>query len=179
MKRFAFVVLISLVALVPAAIAQPRYCPATGHFYEVVHVALNWADARAAAQASTFSGVAGDLVTITSAAEQAWFEAFMVAESPFEHVHAGGIQDPGGAEPGGGWGWATGEEWGFTAWYSGEPNQYNGTNEDTMFIFAGVHAGGGKWADGPESQSRHYAIEYDPTVPVERSTWSGIKALYK
>ena len=54
------------------ASAQTVLCdPATNHCYEVVAVSagITWPNAKAAAEAKTYNGFAGHLVTITSQAE--------------------------------------------------------------------------------------------------------------
>src|SRR6266851_756137 len=55
-----------------AAQSGPLYNPANGHWYQLVRVpgSLSWPDARNAAQALSYAGYPGHLVTVTSAAEE-------------------------------------------------------------------------------------------------------------
>ena len=54
------------VAVTPAG---TNYFSGNGHYYELVTGTINWEDAKTAAEASTYLGLTGYLVTITSAAE--------------------------------------------------------------------------------------------------------------
>ena len=54
------------VAVTPAG---TNYFSGNGHYYELVSGTINWEDAKTAAEASTYLGLTGYLVTITSAAE--------------------------------------------------------------------------------------------------------------
>jgi hypothetical protein len=102
-----------------------------GHFYEAVAVPdrINWTDAQAAVVAA-----GGYLATITSAEEQAFVYAQALANLAVWEPSGdrrgpwlGGLQPPGSPEPGGAWGWVTGEPFAYTYWTSGEPNNSGGT----------------------------------------------------
>ncbi len=70
----------------------------------------------------------GHLVTITSAAEETFVEAFLLTQ-PLPAGWMGAYQDLDGedySEPDGGWRWVTGEAWNFTDWAPGEPNDSSG-----------------------------------------------------
>jgi len=137
---------------------------ATGHCYEYVAGPLNWDDARAAAEAMTYNGMAGHLATMTSQAET----DFIVANLPaavFQYpdfvggAWIGGFQLPGSAEPSGGWQWVTGEPWSFTKWASGEPN--NAGNEDVLNFWSTA----GHWNDVNRTVLKGYLIEYPSPAP--------------
>jgi hypothetical protein len=75
---------------------------------------LGWDAARAAAEA-----MGGHLVTITSAAENAFVQPMLI-DGYFNVYLLGGYRV--GSE----WHWVTGEPWDYTNWYGGEPNNANG-----------------------------------------------------
>ncbi len=52
------------------SIGQANYLPSTGHYYQFIsNVGISWADAKIAAEMSTYFGIKGYLVTITSMEE--------------------------------------------------------------------------------------------------------------
>ncbi|MCH8047238.1 MAG: tandem-95 repeat protein [Planctomycetes bacterium] len=96
-----------------------------GNFYAVSTAQASWAEARDLAAASTFGGVSGHLITITSAEER----SFAVANLPSGKYWIGAFQDqivPDFSEPSGGWRWITGEPFSYTSWGNNEPNDVNG-----------------------------------------------------
>ena len=109
-----------------------------GHYYLAVCAPgrISWQAASDAANA-----LGGYLATPTSAEENAFVASLtnypdFWYEDPTYHVQMGpwlgAFQDPGGAEPAGGWQWVTGEEWVYTNWWPGDPNDFQGGNEDCM-----------------------------------------------
>jgi hypothetical protein len=112
-----------------------------GHYYEAVTVAagITWTDANAAAQAKTYNGLHGHLVTITSDSEQSFINTKLPSTARYI---IGGYQPAGSAEPNGGWSWVTGEKWEYINWDNGEPN--NVGEEDRLVLSA---AGNGTWND--------------------------------
>ncbi|MCU0867478.1 MAG: hypothetical protein MUC36_27160 [Planctomycetes bacterium] len=136
--------LLTPIAIAPAQIGWTQWTSGTGannHWYLAVYVpgGINWNDARTAAQS-----LGGDLATITSAAENT-FVFQRIANPIFWRVVAnptrifgpwlGGFQPPGSAEPLGGWTWVTGETWGYSRWANGEPNNFQGLQEDQLHYF--------------------------------------------
>jgi hypothetical protein len=116
-----------------------------GHLYEVVAAGpYNYDGARAVAARSTRDGVPGYLATITSAEEQAFVLSLVPATSR-QYFFIGGVQDPAGGEPDGGWSWVTGEPWSYTNWSAdpAEPNNYGGTEH---YLTLQSPAGGGETA---------------------------------
>jgi hypothetical protein len=95
-----------------------------GHWYRVVIVgrAVTWLAARASSEA-----IGGHLVTITSAAEDAFVRDAVRIPAAFDWFAGpwmGGYQDLDAAdysEPGLGWRWVTGEPW-YPGWTGVEPN---------------------------------------------------------
>jgi hypothetical protein len=113
------------------------------HFYKVFEYLPASTDLdREWTTAAAFNYTAGDatpttgwtLAGITSAAEQAEIQSLMfdtrnptAASTLAGEYWLGGKQNPLDAIPAtANWEWITGEGWGYTNWYGGEPNDYNG-----------------------------------------------------
>ncbi len=149
-------VFVASLAMAPCASGQNQWVQwsGNGHFYLAVSrpAGINWTNAQGQAQA-----LGGNLATVTSAAENAF--VFGLVSSPSFWRQAsnptrvlgpwlGGFQPAGSAEPRGSWTWVTGETWGtFTNWSSGEPNNWNGTQEDHLQFFSLGTAPGPRWND--------------------------------
>lgn len=152
----------SVLSAAPAK-AAPIEWTGDGHYYDVVNRSIMWAGAESAAEASSYLGVAGHLVTITSAAEGLWLtNTFGFAALDF---HWAGGYLPDGAPPDG-WRWVTGEPWVYTNWGPGEPNGY--PNENRLDLRDGQTAGGITWNDfrGGGWVDSGYVVEYDVPAPV-------------
>lgn len=136
-----------------------------GHWYKPVAVPtlLNWVQADQLAR-----DAGGYLATILSEDEnlfvfelindpEFWFvDQFGFMRGPM----LGGVQDPDGQEPDGGWGWITDEPFSYEAWAPGQPNDA-GSEQDTIqywnadVIFA-------SWQDsGRFGEQLAYVIEWD------------------
>ena len=138
---------------------------ATGNCYEDIGQVVSWPVANAAAQALTFQGVNGHLVTITSQAEQDFLaanlppQAFQDANS-FGFGHwIGGLCNNSNCTTG--FTWVTGEPTPFANWCPGEPNFLGPQNSENIHFFTSpcwndVGAGslGGQFQAG-------YVVEYD------------------
>lgn len=92
-----------------------------GHYYARISEPLNWIAAKVRAEK-----LGGHLATITSEAENA-FVAGVANAGPVAPCHCGGLKLNGT------WTWITGEPWGFTNWYAGEPNNQGG--QENWLIF--------------------------------------------
>ena len=177
------------------------YDSSTGHYYKAVAVNdIDWDVARAAAKsdAQVFNGMRGYLANITSAAENTF-----ITGKINKNAWIGG-SDSGTEKI---WKWMDGPEAGtaFTCqassggagatisgctnqsylnWVSGEPNQYNGNEEDFMHIYLGDPTASeyGKWNDFVIGNNAvdAYIIEYGgqgETVTVSGSTVLTIQSL--
>lgn len=145
------------------------YNPDNGHYYEFVSTTLSWTAAQAAASSSTFNGLTGYLVTITSEVES----DFVFSKVPSDVTAWAGASD---ASVEGEWRWITGPETGtqfwsgagsgaggvavngaYTDWNgTGEPNDSGG--EDYMELDLNRN-----WNDINESgygSGRAYVVEY-------------------
>lgn len=148
------------------------YSAETGSFYRYVSGTVDIATAQAAATAATLNGVAGHLVTITSADEQTFVHNLISADiwlSASDSQTEGQWVWNGGAEDGvnfynGAVGGTTVAPF-YTNWNGGEPNDYN-TGED----YAELRNSDGLWNDyGPPqgSQTLGYVIEWDSGMMAE------------
>ena len=156
-----------------SALAAPVLNSANNHYYEAVSASTTWGEAKSAAEARTYSGLSGHLVTITRAEEN----QFLVNEFPQAisgHWWLGGYQNmnaPGFSEPAGGWQWVTGEPFSYASWLTAQPDN-NGGNEHVLQYF-----GSGTWNDYLlDVRQGGYIVEYDsgdfssPSLSVNSAT---------
>jgi hypothetical protein len=129
--------IVAVIVMVAPASAAPVQWPVSsggnGHSYEFIsNPSISWTDANVAASELTYAGVPGYLMTVTSAAENAFVSAqFGGTTDSALPGWIGGYQDtsaPDYSEPAGGWRWVTGESWSYTNWYTPipQPDNYNG-----------------------------------------------------
>lgn len=129
-----------------------------GHYYELITANLTWSEAKAAAEASLFAGLAGYLVSITSAEEQAFLNVSVNPSSVQAWIGAtdeaveGSYVWSGGPEDG--------DALGYTNWSVGEPNNFGG--ED----YAIGWWSGDRWNDLPGNSRASYIVEYSGTSAV-------------
>ena len=113
-----------------------------GHSYYRSTGTAIWSAAKAAC-----NNMGGHLVTVTSSAEN----NFIFNLWPSGWI---GLTDE---VTEGQWRWVTGENYSYSSWNSGEPN--NSNNEDyVQFV------GAGKWNDLPNNQSLPYVLEFEYIV---------------
>ncbi|WP_344813567.1 Ig-like domain-containing protein, partial [Chitinophaga oryziterrae] len=148
------------------------------HYYEAVTTAVNWANAKTAAAAKTLYGMQGYLATVTSQAENDYIRAKLAstgwigATDNYLEVNAakGSTLYANQAAADGHYFWVTGPEKGtaisnglnnpvavagaYMNWNSGEPNNYQGTNEQYVQLNTLL------WNDLPLSSTLGYVIEY-------------------
>ncbi|CAK0778130.1 C-type lectin domain-containing protein [Gammaproteobacteria bacterium] len=124
--------------------------PANGHIYQRFDTAMDWYTAKDAC-----AGLGGHLATITSQAENNWIQSNFGNE-----VWLGGTDE---AQEGT-WKWITGEEWNYTNWTPGEPDNYCGGGPLIM-NFPGAPPGA--WSDYPNG----YGCGYPPLTYL--CEWEG------
>ena len=125
-----------------------------GHWYQVVQKdEIDWYESDAQS-----IDIGGYLASITSSAENE-FVLSLLSESVFNGSRGpwlGGIQPAGSSEPDGGWVWSTGENFVFTGWLEGSPdNNCSGINEDRIHFGSPSGELGGivGWDDIPGTDS--------------------------
>ncbi len=114
-----------------------------GHYYLAVHTpaGVTWSQARTQALA-----LGGDLATITSQAENNFVFSLISAGQFWRTANnpprllgpwLGGFQPATAPEPtpAANWNWVTGEAWTSPNWSPGEPNNWNGVQEDHLHFF--------------------------------------------
>ena len=108
--------------------------------YKVWDVELNWYDAKAYCES-----IGGHLATITSAEELTNILKLLESHSSIEFYWLGGTDQVNEGQ----WKWITGEKWEYTNWdiENGEPNQYNGTEEDYLQLYNYYSRKRGTWND--------------------------------
>jgi len=152
-------VLVFTLASTGISLAAPVQNPNNGHYYEVIAANdIGRSEAHELANNSYFQGIRGHLATVTSAEENNW----LLANFSVGRMWIGGYQDTDALdyrEPDGGWRWVTGEEWDYTYWRFGEPNNYGGVERYLAYSsFSG-------WCD-INTPLRGYIVEYGlATVP--------------
>ena len=118
-----------------------------GHWYQWRGWGIEPTFDGATAQAMQLGG---HLATVVSDAEAAAVLS-IVSDDSCEPQYGGAIwlgarQQPGQTSPGSGWSWVTAEPWSYERWRSGEPNDFQGVQEDRL-VFSKV---GGHWLDVPD-----------------------------
>ena len=150
-------------------IAFASVFPSNGHYYAYAHYNVSWSNANEIAET-----LGGYLVTITSAEENQFISELIESDGS---AWIGLFQGPAGNEPDEGWQWVTGEPLSYTEWNGGEPNQYQGAEEDYAVIGSSTHSQSqwrGKWADIPVDalSSSGFVIEFEtPSITSVAGIW--------
>ncbi|UCG12384.1 MAG: PEP-CTERM sorting domain-containing protein [Deltaproteobacteria bacterium] len=163
--------LLSVLGLSGMVCATPSQWSVNGHWYEAISGEYTWVEAKAEAEARTLYGVSGHLVTLTTIEETDWVWNF---QSGLDKYWLGGyrVDDNGtqGYFEDDTWAWVTGEEWDWTNWAPGRPNDYYGGNppEDSLNFH---NNGNGTWNDAPSNDDHDlgnvfgYIVEYEQPIP--------------
>ena len=122
-----------------------------GHYYGLSVNTKTWTDAKTDCEAN-----GGHLVTISSEEEQKTIQKLFSYDSSTT-AWIGATDE----ETEGEWTWCTGEEFSYTNWNSGEPN--NDNEED----YAGIYIDNFKWNDWGSSQSLKYICEWEQLPPED------------
>jgi hypothetical protein len=154
------------------AMAAPVQWAGNGHYYDYITSAtgFSWTAANADAQTRAHDGLTGHLVTVTSAAEEAflystpWLRDNLLYGDPW----IGAFRLP-GSDLATGWQWVTGEAWTYANWRPLEPNNSWPTYAEYYVHYLSTGVGGANvisgWNDHPDATFlRGYFIEYS-TVP--------------
>jgi hypothetical protein len=150
---------LGLVVVYPAY-GTPVYYSGTGHYYDLIYPdgGLAWEDARSDAEAHSYLGNQGHLVTITSPGENDFLEGLVPQiERSF---WIGGYQ-PVHSDRGAGWIWVTGETWEYTNWWS-EDNEFADAGYDWVAQFNAFGIDHGQWEDNDDYWQLPYIVEYVP-----------------
>lgn len=86
---------------------------------------IAWAGARAAAEATSYLGANGYLVSVTTAGENGFLTDTFGGDG-LENRWLGLFQPIGSAEPDGRWTSVNGEFFSYNNWWPGEPNNFGG-----------------------------------------------------
>jgi hypothetical protein len=170
-RRLVLEVLVvtSLLAAASGALASPiQWKVADGgndHFYNVIGVSkgISWADANTAAIAK---GSGWHLVTITSAAENAFVYSLVAGKSQFWQVNGGNATGPwiGATKSGNGpFTWVTAEPFTYTNWAAGQPSGIG----DRITLYGANAPDGATWANlGGQSTVLGYIIETEQAESI-------------
>ena len=132
-----------------------------GHWYAVDGQNHIYSEASLSA-----SGQGGHLAAITSASEDAFVDAVIASSGAggVTDFWIGGFQPDGSSEPGGNWQWVTGEQWSFTDWAAGEPDDSgsNGPGDQQCLEIVSRPVPGSeyRWEDEAGSESCPFVIEW-------------------
>ena len=113
------------------------YYSGNGHSYKRIDTPMWWYDAKVAAE-----NLGGYLVTLTDPFENDFVYNNLVANAQSCTIYLGGFQPPGTPEPDVGWQWVTGEDWNYTNWAPGQPDDAWGGQDALVFTDQP-----GKWDD--------------------------------
>lgn len=152
-----------------------RYSAATGNFYKYITTTASLSGARTAAGLAVLNGVSGHLVTVESAAENA-FVASMITSSSWmdgDDIATEGIWIFGSGPNGGVAFWSGGpagtpQNGLYTNWSGTQPD--NSGNEDGLQMLTG-----GLWNDAPVATGYTYVIEWDGATlmaPLQNGPYS-------
>jgi len=102
---------------------------ATIHQYKRIDTLMTWNDAKIYAES-----LGGYLATVTSEPENTFLWNTFVQDIS-QATMLGGFQPPGTPEPDTGWQWVTGEEWNYTNWATGQPDDAHGGQDYLTFYY--------------------------------------------
>lgn len=131
----------------------------SGHYYKIFEDGLTWAQAKKRCEE-----MGGHLATITSKGEQAVIQNLLFLHGNKNYYWLGGMRDKKNSDK---WIWLTGEEFSYSNWGSGEPNNGVG-NEDIVTIYGPPSGVTGVWNDSPAE-----GISDNPQLAFYKSEKSG------
>ena len=173
--------LMAVVAIPQMASAEAIQWEENGHYYEYVEDLATWEEAHIIAENREAFGNPGYLVTLTSQAENDFVYNTVLggdAPSPLGDPWIGGYQNSDHSEPALNWHWVTLEDFAWSNWSPGEPNDWDQQYGEMYLQF--TPGGGGKWNDHHSINSKPMIIEYsDDVVATVETTWGSVKSLYR
>lgn len=125
----------------PALLNGQQVFTRDGHLYLLTSGSVSWTDAQVEAES-----LGGNLVTINDAAEEAWLQQTFGTQSFWI-----GLND---RLTEGEFVWASGEQVTYTNWAPGEPNDFNGAQDEVRMN----HAVGLQWDDFSQTESNLVGI---------------------
>jgi len=135
---------------------------------DIGYTTWTWEEAKLDAQARSYLGRPGHLVTLTSAAEEQILVDHWLVDILYGQPWLGGFRAP-GSNPVTGWQWVTGEAFTHTNWGAGEPNNANGDERylhyQSINVASVTQYDRYGWNDAPSGHRASYFIEYSP-VPA-------------
>ena len=156
-----------LVLITQVSSAAPALNPDNGHYYEIISYSGTWLSAKANAESQSYTGLDGNLATITSGLENTFVNGLIDASAAATYgagMWIGGFQPAGSPEPAGNWQWTTGELFAFTNWAPNEPNDISG--QVNRLELVPTAAGASSWNDESNTQTNlGYLIEYAVPEP--------------
>ncbi len=134
------------------------------HAYTVIEngSAIGWSAAKAAAEALTYNGQQGHLLTMTSVQEQHFISSIINWRN--HHYWMGLYQPNGGTTP---FEWVTGEAVSFTNWHPGEPSN-GASSENYAHIWAAKNALWNDINDGGNGLISRYVVEFDTACAMPK-----------
>ncbi len=167
------VLLVTLLAATPAFAYDWVTNRTNGHRYTIVD-GFPWEEAETNAVA-----LGGHLVTINDYEENQWVLTNVVQPATSLPVWIGLHQLPGSPEPAGGWVWSSGEIVTYTNWQQGEPNQYQGLQEDWAEMFS-MDTPRGCWNDVnlTMTRTRSGVVEVVPEPSSILVLFGGVAGLF-
>ena len=117
----ALVTALALLPAIPAMAADSQKVNYDGHQYQIVETGMSWTDAEAYCE-----NLGGHLATITSQGEQDFIKG-LIEQGTKNYYWLGGYCEADRVFQ-----WITDEPMDFTAWATGEPNNYQGKQDKIM-----------------------------------------------
>ena len=145
-------IVLSLFSL-PTEASSPLTWDKNGHSYQRIENAVTWTEAK------NQCAVRGSyLATITSQEENDFISSQFGGADIFLWL--------GGTNAGheGTWSWINNEPWVYSNWNAGEPNNYQGANENSLMMYGtmyGYPINSGTWNDSRSDQPYWFVCEWD------------------
>ena len=144
---WALIACASLFAGFPSVSQAQTQWSANGHVYRLETTPRTWTDAKVAAESSSYRGVTGHLLTITSQAEQDFL--INTFGGLLWDTYLGGFLDLGV------WKWVTAEPFNYTNWAFGEPRG------SSPVIYFDPATPLGEWSNATGTVALPYFVEYE------------------